>query len=290
MAFGEGMKQLIMEDINTLGGPNQFIFTTRWSITKNNAFVRWTRERFNLGDVLAIEAECPNVISVQPNCSSGVTVKTHHGHIKHAFLEGTLDDYAYQMGWKVQEGRFLSEYHITKASQVCVLGHQIAADLFATSLPLGQEVKIRAYENQEFVRFRVIGVMSPRGRNFESGESKDDTICVPLTSAQKRLFGYRYLPQLTVFFRPGADADVVIELALAVIRKRHRGTDEFANAWTLMWTIERLEHIKKVIQIGLVSIAGFSLFVGGIGIMNICLVSVGEKTQEIGIRKSVGAK
>ncbi len=95
---------------------------------------------------------------------------------------------------------------------------------------------------------------------------------------------------MTVFFKEGTEIDAVSVAARAVIRKRHHNRDEFVYSWPARWTIKRLTHIEKVIKIALGSIAGFSLIVSGIGIMNICLVSVGEKTREIGLRKSMGAK
>ena len=292
MALSEGAKKLIADDIDKLGGENMFIFTTRRWIYKNGR-VRRIRERFTIKDALAIEAESPNIISVLPtNEPVHRLIKTRRGDTKYSFIEGVTDSYAYWMHWEVQDGRFFSASDLDNATQVCVLGHQAAIDLFDTDSPLGQELKfgIERFNPSTFVRFRVVGVMAPRGRHFESGTSLDDSICVPLSSALKRLDGTRHVGRLTVFFTPGSDVNKVIESARAVIRKRHRNTDAFAEHWTVKWTLKRMEHLEKVMKIGFVSIAGFSLFVGGIGIMNICLVSVGEKTREIGLRKSVGAR
>ena len=292
IALGEGAKKLIADDIDKLGGENMFIFTTRSWIYKNGRF-RWTPERFTIKDALAIEAECPNVIGVLPmNEAVHRLIKTRRGDTKYSFITGLTDSYAYWMRWEVQKGRFLSASDIDNATQTCVLGHQAAIDLFGSDSPIGQELKfgIERWNPQRFVRFRVVGVMAPRGRHFQSGTSLDDTICVPLSSALKRLDGERHVGRLIIFFKPGTDVEKVIESARAVIRKRHRNTDAFAEHWTMEWTLKRMEHFEKVMKIGFVSIAGFSLFVGGIGIMNMCLVSVGEKTREIGLRKSVGAR
>ena len=292
IALGEGAKKLIADDIDKLGGENMFIFTTRSWIYRNGRF-HWTPERFTVKDALAIEAESPNIISVLPT-SEPVhrLIKTRRGDTKYSFIEGVTDIYAYWMRWEVQDGRFFSASDLDNATQVCVLGHQAAIDLFDTDFPLGQELKfgIERFNPSTFVRFRVVGIMAPRGRHFQSGTSLDDSIYLPLSSALKRLDGTRHVGRLTVFFTPGADVNEVIESARTVIRKRHRNTDAFAEHWALKWTLKRMEHFEKIMEIGLVSIAGFSLFVGGVGIMNICLVSVGEKTREIGLRKSVGAK
>ncbi|RKU08148.1 hypothetical protein C6503_23490 [Candidatus Poribacteria bacterium] len=290
MMLSEGGKKLIADDIDKLGGANQFKFTTRAWITKNGRIIRWTRERFNMKDALAIEAECPDVLCVLPESEAQATFKTYQGDVTESSLKGVTNVYADWMRWEVQEGRFLSETDLSHTAQVCVLGNDIKARLFPDTSALGREVKIRYYEDTAFIRHRVVGVMVPRGRNIQSGHSLDDSICIPLTTVQKRIFGYKHIPKMSVFFKQDADVDEVIESALAVIRKRHRNTDEFVNHWAVKWTLERLEHFERVMKIGLVGIAGFSLFVGGIGIMNICLVSVGEKTREIGLRKSVGAK
>ena len=107
---------------------------------------------------------------------------------------------------------------------------------------------------------------------------------------RQRLFGARYIDNLIVFFEKDNEVYYIIDSVKDVLRKRHRGKDGFIGYWIPKVNIQRLEHIEKVIKIALGGIAGFSLFVSGISIMNMGLVSVGEKTREIGLRKSVGAK
>ena len=137
---------------------------------------------------------------------------------------------------------------------------------------------------------RVVGVMKPKGRSLTWIYCLDDAICLPFTTYQQRLEGINHVEALIVYFKKGADFNSIVASAKDTLRKRHRGQDGFIGHYVPKLTLKRLEHIQKVIKIALGSIAGFSLFVSGIGIMNICLVSVGEKTREIGLRKSVGAK
>ena len=132
--------------------------------------------------------------------------------------------------------------------------------------------------------------MAVKGRGFDSTWSLDDVVCVPLTTHQQRISGYDYIERITIFTEKDADKSAIVAAARDVVRKKHRGKDDFVRHWVPTGGVKRLEHIQRVIKIALGSIAGFSLFVSGIGIMNICLVSVGEKTREIGLRKSVGAK
>ena len=291
IAIGSGAKEIVVRDIEKLGGPNQVRFWTRTAIWERGRFVRHTIERYTLEDIYAIEAECPDVLFALPRTDrySG-SVSNRYGSRVYATVEGVTVDYARGLHWQVQHGRFFSQDDINTTRQVCVLGSDIAMELFNDASPLGQEVKIRFYWKQPAVRYRVIGVMQPKGRSLHINMSLDDLICLPLTTHQQRFSGTRYIEDIIVFFKKDADVHNVIDSVKYVLRKRHRGKDDFISYWLPNRSIRQLEHIQKVIQIALGGIAGFSLFISGIGIMNICLVSVGEKTREIGLRKSVGAK
>ena len=292
IAIGDGAKLIVAQDIETLGGANQVQFWTRTSIWKHRKFVRRTTERYTLEDALAIEAECPNVLYVLPKHEGYETfVTSRNGNQARPLLEGVTADYARGMKWELRAGRFLSEGDIENAKQVCVLGADTATELFGEESPIGQEVKVRYRWRGAMVRLRVVGVMKTKGRSLSFGwYSLDDALCVPLTTYQQRITGTRYLEDIVVFFEKGTEIESIVDSVKHILRKRHRGKDDFIGYWIAKWTARRLDHIEKVIKITLGSIAGFSLFVSGIGIMNICLVSVGEKTREVGLRKSVGAK
>ena len=292
MAIGDGAKLLIVKDLEKLGGANQVQLWTRSTVWKQRRLVRRTTERYTLEDAHAIEAECPNVLFVLPKNEvfSPHLVSSPYGSRPAPRLEGVTADYALGMHWETQEGRFLSENDIENATQVCVLGASIASELFRETSSIGQEVKIRFSWRLPSVRLRVVGVMKAKGRSLSSWRSLDDTICVPLTTRQQRIFRNPHVDRLILFFKKDADVYNVIDSAKEVLRKRHRGKDDFIGYWIPEGNIQRLAHTQKMIKIALGSIASFSLFVGGIGIMNMCLVSVGEKTREIGLRKSVGAR
>ncbi len=204
-------------------------------------------------------------------------------------MEGVTADYDRGLRWQVQQGRFFSQNDIDTAAQVCVLGAEAAINLFGQGSALGHEVKIKL-RRQPPVRCRVVGIMAPKGRSLHRYGSLDDIVCVPLTTHQQRLSGRRYIERMVIFFQKEAEIHNVIESVRKVLRKRHRGIDDFVGYWIPRRSLHRLNHIESVIKIALGGIASFSLFVSGISIMNICLVSVGEKIREIGLRKSVGAR
>ena len=292
ITISNGAEKIIADDLKRLGGANHIRFLTRTSIYRRGRR-HATTERYTLADAYAIEAECSHVSGVLPlNYSTRVLATSHEGgETRHATLEGTTADYAFLMRWNLREGRFLSENDINNATQTCVLGTNVDIELFGDISPLGQEVKMRYHWRQVPVRMRVVGVMSPKGRNLSiTWGNLDDAICIPLTTYQQRITGIRYVQRLNIFFREGTDVHSVVSSVKGVLRKRHNGKDDFISYWIPQRSIRRLEHIEKVIKIALGGIAGFSLFVSGIGIMNICLVSVSEKTREIGLRKSVGAR
>ena len=291
MAIGDGGKKLIIDDLQKIGGVDQVQFWKRPSVWRRGR-LRYTTEHYTLGDAFAIEAECPKVIGVLPrNSELGFFVTNQNREEARTSLDGVTPDYVPLMHWNVQAGRFISDNDIDNATQVCVLGCDVATELFGTTSPLGQEVKIRHKWWQPSIRMRVVGVLAPKGRSLSaSWWSLDNTVCVPLTTYRQRIVGNRYIERLIIFFQKDADANRIIDSAKEVLRKRHRGKDDFIGYWLPKNNIRQLERIEKMIKIGLSSIASFSLFVGGIGIMNICLVSVGEKTREIGLRISVGAR
>ncbi|MYB96012.1 ABC transporter permease [Candidatus Poribacteria bacterium] len=200
IAIGEGAEKIIADDLERLGGANHVRFSTR-TATYRYGRRHATTERYTLADASAIEAECADVTGALPrNWRSRILVTSHKGgETRHATLEGTTADYALLMHWKLRDGRFLSENDIDNATQTCVLGTNVAIELFGDTSPLGQEVKIRYHWRQIPIRMRVVGVMSPKGRNFSiTWGNLDDAICIPLTTYQQRITGIRYVERLNI--------------------------------------------------------------------------------------------
>ena len=163
MAIGDGAKHLIAKDLEKLGGANQVQLWIRSTVWKRGRLMR-TTERYILEDARAIEAECPNVLFVLPKNERfrPHLVSSQYGSQPGPHFEGVTADYALGMHWEIQEGRFLSESDIENATQVCVLGANIASGLFGDISAVGQEVKVRFSWQNPSVRLRVVGVMKAK--------------------------------------------------------------------------------------------------------------------------------
>jgi len=242
-------------------------------------------------EALANPAYVPSAVAVVP-ISGNYTEVIAGGESITTSVTGTNSRYAEALNYSLASGQFISERNVSHRDMVAVLGDKVATDLFGSDDPLGQKVKIKGRQ------FTVIGVLEAKGGAF-MGVSQDELLVVPITTFQTKLFTQR----TTV----GEDAvqAIVVQVSSAeaidgtmyeiddVLRQRHRLAAGEENDFAVIsqkQIVAQLQGIIGVFTIVLGAIAGISLLVGGIGIMNIMLVSVTERTREIGIRKAVGAK
>ncbi len=243
-----------------------------------------TVNTLSIADADAIVDKCPAVIRTAPEVLSGAQVKFYSKNMNCAVL-GTTTAYPLIRDYKVAEGRFFNNSEIKTEAYVVVLGYKVAKELFGRGTPLGFVVKIRGKP------FTVVGVMEKKGT---MGFLRvDQQVIVPITTAMKRLFGFRSVSSISAQAIDTKSTSIARKQIKALLRKRHKippGEKEDFGIFSQEQLLKGFQEQAKIMGIVFYSIAGISLVVGGIGIMNIMLVSVTERTREIGVRMAVGAR
>ncbi len=288
MSIGKGAESAITESIQSMGTNVLYIMPGSEDVgmmAPPGAIKTLTQE-----DAEAIARDCPSVVEVAPLMETMFQV-TAKGKSFTPWFAGATPEYEDVYDWQVAEGEFISRRHMNSRSQVAVLGPTIAEDIFEEEDPLGQRVKING------IPFTVIGVFESKGAMMFM--DMDNLIIVPLTTATTRLTaerttrGEHIVTSITAQIASTDQMDQATEEITDLLRRRHRLDADDDNDFTVMSQSELVGVLGTVMGIFtavLGSIAGISLLVAGVGIMNIMFVSVRERTREIGIRKAVGAK
>jgi len=287
IAVGSGAKQRIAEQIASMGS-NLLIVLSGSSTSGGLRFGSGTVPTLNVDDAKAILTEIPSVKYVAPTLG-GVAQVVFGNQNWSTVINGTTPEALEIRDWPLSSGRPFIQQDIDGATKVCLLGKTVADNLFGGIDPVGQVIRIKN------VPFTVIGVLAPKGQSTQ-GQDQDDTIIVPLTTAQKRLFGMQFPGMVRVIMVQAREPEVMKDVENQIndlLRQRHHIQPKQDNDFSVRNLTEIMstaEQSASVMSLLLGAIASISLIVGGIGIMNIMLVSVTERTREIGIRIAVGAK
>ena len=290
MSVGRGAEASITSTLEGMG-TNLVYVTSKTPGVEGLAAMQMAAYSFTMDDVKDIAERVPYVVAVAPTIENYVEVATGDESTV-AFVEASTPEFEQVLNYPAAEGQFITERHVASRDMVVVLGSDVVEDLFGGGEAVGQKVKINGRQ------FTVIGVLEEKGGQM-MGVSMDSIIVVPITTYQARLFpgrtvrGEDAVQQIAVQIASTDVTDLVAEDIEDLLRKRHRITEEGKEDFLIMTQEQMLDIVQQITGIFTVvlgAIASISLIVGSIGIMNIMLVSVTERTREIGIRKAVGAK
>jgi putative ABC transport system permease protein len=287
MAIGEGAQQSIKRSIDSMGS-NLFVILSGSSSTSGTRSGSGNSSALNMNDANAI-GDLEDIGAIAP-ISTGNAQIIYSGNNWNTSIIGTTPTYFAIRGWNVDSGELFSEADIRSANRVALIGKTVAENLFGDDIdPIGKTIRIKKSP------FLIVGVLESKGQSFD-GRDQDDTIIVPITTAQRKLFGNQIPGSVRMIMAQaksekymGVAEDAINDL----IRQRHNireNTESDFSVRNLTAMAKTASDTAKTMSMLLGAIASISLLVGGIGIMNIMLVSVTERTREIGIRMAIGAR
>jgi len=284
VAVGNGAQVRIESKISALGQNLLTVFASNRRTSGVNSGLG-SAGTLTVADALAIAREIREVAAISPEVSTSAQAIAS-GRNWSTSVTGEGPDYLKIRDWPLASGAMFSEREVRSAAKVAVIGTTTAKQLFGPVNPVGQIVRVKK------TPFVIIGMLSSKGAGM-GGSDQDDRIIVPYTTVMKRITGSKYLRSINLQIASAdrmASAQAQIE---SLLRQRHRlapGTDADFRIMNQKEIADTVNSVTNIITLLLGSVAGMSLVVGGIGIMNIMLVSVTERTREIGIRVAVGAK
>lgn len=287
MAIGEGAQQSIKRSIDSMGS-NLFVILSGSSSSSGSRSASGSSSTLNMNDATAI-GDLEDINAFAP-ISVGNAQIIYAGNNSNSAIVGTTPSYFSIRRWDVESGELFSDSDIRSANRVALVGKTVVENLFGDEIdPIGKTIRIKKSP------FLVVGVLEGKGQSFD-GRDQDDTVIVPITTAQRKLFGNQ-IPGSVRMIMAQAKSEkymgVAEEAINDLVRQRHNIRENAESDFSirnLTAMAKTASETAKTMSMLLGAIASISLLVGGIGIMNIMLVSVTERTREIGIRMAIGAR
>ncbi len=284
VGIGQGAQQQVQDQINAMG--SNVLFVASGTVNRGGMRMGWgATKTLVYDDMTAIVRECPAVAMAAPGASTNAQVVFGNDNWS-TNINGTEPQYLDIRNWPVQSGSAFTQGDVDTSANVAIIGETVRQNLFGATDPIGQTIRISN------LPFKVVGVLSPKGQSAAMGQDQDDVIIVPITTLQKKLLGQTWLRWIMVSAKSREASYTAQTQIESLLRDRHRirpGQDDDFFVRNLADIADLADQASRVFTLLLASIASVSLLVGGIGIMNIMLVSVTERTREIGIRMAIGA-
>ncbi|MBU1642747.1 ABC transporter permease [bacterium] len=286
LAIGQGVQQKIKESIDSMGS-NLFIVLSGSTTAGGLRAGSGATPTLTVADAQSI-GELPDVLAVAPTVR-GTAQIVYGANNWSTAVYGTTPGYFEARAWSLSEGYLFSDSDVRSGTRLAVVGKTVVDNLFNGEDPVGKTIRI----NQS--PFLVVGVLAPKGQNMD-GRDQDDSVIIPVTTAQRQLFGSVFQGTVRFIMVQTVSAEVMSKVHREIeylLRRRHHIQDNMDDDFTirnLTAMADAAAETTKMLSFMLGAIASISLVVGGIGIMNIMLVSVTERTREIGIRISIGAR
>jgi putative ABC transport system permease protein len=284
VSVGQGAQQQAQAQIAAMG--SNMLFVQSGTVNRGGMRMGWgATKTLVYDDLVAILRECPSVKAAAPGSQASAQVVFGNDNWA-TNINGTEPQYFDIRSWPMAEGSSFSQDDVSMAANVAVIGETVRKNLFGATDPIGETVRVNN------LPFKVVGLLIPKGTSAAMGQDQDDIILIPITTLQKKVTGQDWLRWIMVS-AVSKDASYTAQQQItALLRDRHRiraGQDDDFFVRNLADMADLADQNARLFTILLGSIASISLLVGGIGIMNIMLVSVTERTREIGIRMAIGA-
>lgn len=285
LAIGQGSKKSIEDQISSMGSNMLFVMpgTMRMGGVQQGSA---SSQRLTVADMSAIKTGCDAIIAVSPEVrSSGQAV--YGSSNWPTTIYGGNEEYLEIRSWSIVSGRNITDSEAKGSAKVCLIGRTVADELFGEGIdPTGETVRFKN------IPFKIIGVLKEKGQN-SFGQDQDDVLIAPYTTVQKRILAQTHIQSIQMSARSAEESSLAQEQVTEVLRQTHKLRDNEDNDFTIRSQEElatTMTSVTDILTILLGAIAGISLLVGGIGIMNIMYVSVTERTREIGLRMSLGGR